>query len=938
MSEAEEKNNIRPKRKETGPTRSFDGSVIGPGSQIGSFRIERELGRGGAGVVYLAHDTKLDRSVAIKSLPPEVKDNPKALSRFTREARVLASLNHPNIATIHEVLEETEGLSYLVLEYVAGQTLAERIAGARLKPQEALSIAQQIAEAMAAAHEHDVIHRDLKPGNIKITPEGKVKVLDFGLAKALGGEAENQQSTVTEPGRIIGTPAYMSPEQARGQETDKRCDIWSFGCVLYEMLTGKVPFEGETVSDTLAAILDSDPDWHALPQATPANVQVLLRRCLEKDPRRRLRDIGDASIEIHETIDSAATVPPLGVLAARPSRGTLWKVAVLCAFFAGLVVGIIGMLTVRRGPTRPLEPKLVSRYSISLALENPLAPDPGEGYATPVLTPDGRQLIYVAGTLEDTYLVARPLDSLGAQRIQGTQGARGPEVSPDGRWLAFSAKGAIWKVPLAGGTPEQIADNLSGFPFVWEDENSLILGTKIPSAGGLSRFDLRTQESETLTTLDATSGRDVHVPIQLDPERGILFFIAASTPDIDTWVLFALSLESRQIEPLVERAWGWYAPSGHLIYRQRGRLMAAPLDTKTLKITGPEANVTEDRMATDEMAPTCTFSTEGTLVYVPVEGPRPQALNRVLVWVDIEGHEEPLGTRPMRYERVRVSGDTARPQIAAEVRERDDYAIWIYDTGSASPIRPLTFPSEGISACPIWTPDSREILFTSSVPGSSVIKRKAADGSGEAEVLSVNASGWRSLRPYTRTPDGKVLVTRAISSEETSAGRDIVAIHLDRDGEIEPLLVSDADEHFPALSPDGRWLAYVSNELSRDDVFVTGFPGQEGKWHVSNETEGGQEPVWAPDSTAIYYRDGTSLVAVPVSTEGSFKLGRAQSLFKDVFVPRPTSRNYDIHPDGKRFLMIKEAEGQEQAPIIELIVVENWFEELKRLAPTGKER
>jgi serine/threonine protein kinase/tetratricopeptide (TPR) repeat protein len=311
MSEAKEQNNKRSNGKGAGPTRSFDGSVLGPGGQIGPFRIEQELGRGGMGVVYLAHDTKLDRPVAIKSLPAELMENTTARTRFAREARVLASLNHPNIATIYDELQEAEGVGYLVLEYIPGQTLAERIAGARLKPQEALSIAQKIAEAVAAAHEHEVIHRDLKPGNIKITPEGRIKVLDFGLAKALGGEVVDQQSTVTEPGRVIGTPAYMCPEQVRGLETDKRCDIWSFGCVLYEMLTGKVPFEGETVSDTLAGILDREPDWHALPQATPANIQVLLRRCLEKDTRRRLHDIADAAIEVNETLNLPATVPPV---------------------------------------------------------------------------------------------------------------------------------------------------------------------------------------------------------------------------------------------------------------------------------------------------------------------------------------------------------------------------------------------------------------------------------------------------------------------------------------------------------------------------------------------------------------------------------------------------------------------------------------------------
>jgi serine/threonine-protein kinase len=939
MSKAKEQNNGRPNGDDVGPTKSFDGTQVGPGGQIGPFRIEREIGRGGAGVVYLAHDTKLDRSVAIKSLPDEVTSNPKARTRFAREARVLASLNHPNIATIYEELEEAEGVGYLILEYVPGQTLAERIAGARLKPQEALSIAQQIAEAVAAAHEHDVIHRDLKPANIKITPEGKVKVLDFGLAKALGGEAEDQQSTVTEPGRIIGTPAYMSPEQARGKPTDKRSDIWSFGCVLYEMLTGNIPFEGETVSDTLAGILEQEPRWEALPQNTPANIRVLLRRCLEKDPRRRLRDIGDASIEIHETLDLPAIVPSVGVPAARPSQRTLWKVALLCTF-AGLVLGAIAMLVGLRGwmqpetadesaiRTRLSEPRPVRRYSTTLDPENPF---PEDG-SYPTFTPDGRQLIYVSRIASGTTcLVARPLNSLDAKRIQGTQGGRFPVVSPDGRWLAFRDRGTIWRVPLAGGTPEEITRQRAG-GCVWEDNETLIVGTKTSGMEGLSRFNLRTQESAPLTSLDDTPGHRRHLPFQFHAESGTVFFIAASTSDIDTWILFALSLESRQVKRLIERAVGWYAPSGHLIYSQRGRLMAVPFDTKTLQITGDAADVTEDRMATDETVPVFAFSPKGTLIYAPPVG-GPQEPKRELVWVDFEGQEKPLGARPMGYARVRVSSDTARPQVAAVVED----GIWIYDTGGSGPIRPLTFPSEGISVCPIWTPDNREILFRSSVSTSSAIKRKTADGSGEAEVLQVNASGWRYLRPYARTPDGKVLVTRAVSSEGTSAGRDIVAIHLERDGEVEPLLVSDADEHFPALSPDGKWLAYVSDELDRDDVFVTGFPGLEGKWHVSNETEGGREPVWAPDSTAIYYRDGASLVKVPVKNEGGLILERAEPLFEDVYVPRGTSRNYDIHPDGRQFLMIKKVEGEEELPMTELIVVENWFEELKRLAPTGKD-
>ncbi|MCJ7550178.1 MAG: serine/threonine-protein kinase, partial [Anaerolineae bacterium] len=501
-------------------------------------------------------------------------------------------MNHPNIATIHEVLEGAEGVGYLVLEYVPGQTLAERIAKSKLKLPEALTIASQIAEAVAAAHEHGVIHRDLKPGNIKITPEGKVKVLDFGLAKAVGGEAADQHSTITEPGRVIGTPAYMSPEQARGQVTDKRSDIWSFGCVLYEMLTGQIPFKGETISDTLANILQTEPDWHALPQATSANIQVLVRRCLEKDPHRRLRDIGDAGIEISE----ALARPVSASVDSDPSRRALWKVAALCVF-AGLIVGAIAMLVVMRGPIQPSEPRPVRRYSITLDPENPVALFRWGGYESPIFTPDGRQLIYATETAGDKWLVRRPWDSLDMQRIPGTQGACYlPQVSPDGRWLTFAAQRAIWKVPLAGGRPERIAENpMYDLPHVWEDENTLILGAQ----DGLSRFDLTTKELERLTTLDATPGYVLHFPAWLHRESGTLLFVASAAPTIDNCDLFTLSLETRKVRRLVEKSWRAKILSGRLIYSQKGRLMAAPFDARTLQI-GPATNVTEDRMATDQ--------------------------------------------------------------------------------------------------------------------------------------------------------------------------------------------------------------------------------------------------------------------------------------------------------------------------------------------------
>jgi len=459
MGDAEKKDHSIPNNNQTNPTRSFDSSVIGPGGLIGPFRIERELGRGAVGVVYLAHDTKLDRSVAIKSLPVEVMANPKARSRFSREARLLASVNHPNIATIHEVLEEAEGVGYLVLEYVPGQTLTERIAKSKLKLQEALTIASQITEAVAAAHEHGVIHRDLKPGNIKITPEGKVKVLDFGLAKAVGGEAAEQQSTVTEPGRIIGTPAYMSPEQARGQVTDNRSDIWSFGCVLYEMLTATIPFKGETVSDTLANILQTDPDWQTLPQSIPANIRSLLRRCLEKDPQRRLQHIGDAGLEISETLTDSGSDKLVSLAGSEVSKSAKWwrimVWSVVCILLGAITASVITWKLKRPIPAQtPL-----SVFSIRLPQNQAL----NELYPEIAVSPDGRKLVYVGGVGAIRQLFIRELDQFEGKELSGTQGARYPFFSPDGRSIGFGSGGELKTLSLEGGRPKTLCDTSDFF-------------------------------------------------------------------------------------------------------------------------------------------------------------------------------------------------------------------------------------------------------------------------------------------------------------------------------------------------------------------------------------------------------------------------------------------------------------------------------------------
>ncbi|UCC99714.1 MAG: serine/threonine-protein kinase, partial [Phycisphaerales bacterium] len=451
--------------------------------------------------MYLAHDTKLNRPVAIKSLPPELMENPKARTRFTREARVLASLNHPNIATIYEELQEAKGVGYLVLEYVPGQTLAERIAHTRLKPQEALAIAQQIADAVAAAHEREVIHRDLKPGNIKITPEGRLKVLDFGLAKALGGETLDPLITVTEPGRVVGTPAYMSPEQARGLEADKRCDIWSFGCVLYEMLTGKVPFEGDTVSDTLASILEREPDWLALPQATPANIRVLLRRCLEKNLYRRLHDIADAGLEISETLSGSLEVWALPGKGATVSR--LFRRNVILACLACLIAGVLITLAIAWCFWPGSEQRAITRASIDISADKPLYTGIAPNHYL-AISPDGTRLVYV-GELgnRNTELFMRSLDDLQIKRIPGTRNAHNPFFSQDGRWVGFFTERQLKKVSLVGGESFTLLDDIERGKTAfgsWADDGTIVFS--IPSGSrGLWRVSEDGGQAETLVPL-----------------------------------------------------------------------------------------------------------------------------------------------------------------------------------------------------------------------------------------------------------------------------------------------------------------------------------------------------------------------------------------------------------------------------------------------------
>jgi serine/threonine protein kinase/Tol biopolymer transport system component len=937
MSVPEERKNNRPSKKRPPPTASLSDSVAGPGSQIGPFRIEQELGRGGAGVVYLAHDTKLDRSVAIKSLPAEVKDNPKALSRFTREARVLASLNHPNIATIYDELEEAEGLSYLVLEYVPGQTLAERIAKKLLKLEEALTIALQIAEAVAAAHERDVIHRDLKPGNIKITQEGKVKVLDFGLAKVVGGEATDQQTTITEPGRVIGTPAYMSPEQARGQVTDKRADIWSFGCVFYEMLTGIVPFRGETVSDTLANILQTNPDWQTLPETTPTNIRVLLRRCLEKDPRRRLQHIGDAAIEISETLNLPAFMPPVTVSSAAVARHAnqrrvipvVGACLVITAVASSLITWILNL--------DQLPPGNVSRVSIQLPQANRL--DFWGGHLSLVLSPDGRQLVYVGkGDGNKTHLYIRSINGFEVKPISGTEGAYLPFFSPDSRWVGFFADDKpgeckLKKLSVSGNKAVTTLVNKKKryFGGSWGDDNTIVFSSDDPTEGTINLFKVSADggNPEPITTIDSTKGEINHVFPQILPGGKAVLFGVMSDMTFNKCHIELLLLETGKREKLFDDILNvQYSPTGHLVFGRDGKMRAAPFDLKKLKVTRSDVQMPGNiRMGFRGRFTPFSIASNGTLIYIP------PAETCTLLWVADQNDLVPFAAIPDLYLCPRLSPD--EEQIAVTVIDGKGSQVWIYDRNRNSRSQ-LTFEGDN-NVLPCWVPPEGERLAFSSgrrVKGARQLFWQPVGHSVEAESLL--QLGKNVHYPVSWSPNGRFLAYM----ESTLDTWNIWILPVENDGkpgEPRPFLCDEgSNEVSPMFRPtDGRWIAYVSNKTRQEEVYIREFQWDNlsGGREIQISSGGGTEPVWSRDGSKLFYRSSKEMMEVTIDPDPDIKsgVGVPHPLFKDNAYERGGDlSDYDIASDG-RFLMV-----QESAPTrIEAVL--NWFEELKRLAPTGKE-
>jgi len=863
------------------------------GTRLGVFEVHSLLGAGGMGQVYRARDTKLGRDVALKLLPDVLAQDEEKISRLEREAHLLASLNHPNVATLHG-FHEADGRKFLEMELVFGETLAERLARGALSVEEALDVLCQIAEALEAAHERGIIHRDLKPGNVKITPEGRVKVLDFGLAKAAAEEAPasdlSRSPTLTregtEHGVILGTAAYMSPEQARGKSLDRRTDIWSFGCVLYEALAGRKAFSGETVSDTIARILEREPDWNALPERTPVKVRDLLRRCLQKDPHNRLRDVGDARIEIRECLSE----PEAKALVTREVHSLSRWVAAL-GILAAVATAILSFWVLRR----PEDAREVARLTVSLPPEQSLGLGPIFGSSV-ALSPDGSRIAYSAGGR----LYSRSLDSLEGRPLPGTEHANGPFFSPDGQWVAFFAGLKLKKVSLAGGAPVVLADAFEPTGGSWGEDDTIVFGSGWDT--GLARVSASGGTSHTV--LPSTSDLQAAWPHVLPGARAVLFTLY----EPESEHVAVLSLETGEFRKLTEGAFARYV-NGYLVYMLRGSLMAVPFDAERLELDGTSVPVVESVRVTGVAH--FAVSADGDLAYVP--GQRPHGSELVLMLVDRKGSAKPLSELKREFRMPRFSPDGT--QIAVLFRENENNSIWIFDLRKSRFDR-LSF-EQGYPMCPVWSADGKRVAFRQ---GSSVFSTPA-DGSGSPEILF---SSPTLECPGDFSPRESLMVIEEDFPEQA----DIAIVRLDGTASVEAFTHTPSVSEFgPRLSPDGRWVAYTSNESGQMEVYVQPFPGGVGKWQVSSH--GGTDAVWSRDGSEIFYLQGNVLFAVAIETDSGFNPGPPKLLFE--WERRVGSRlagfaNMDVSPDGKTFVMV---EGE--APVREFHVVLNWIEELNRL-------
>jgi serine/threonine protein kinase len=898
------------------PRRSASADVLAEGTRLGPYEIVAPIGFGGMGEVYRARDLLLHRDVAIKVLPAALATQEPLVERLRREAKLLAALNHRNVAAIYG-LHEADGVLGLVLELVEGKTLAERISEGPLPLVEALSIARQIADALEAAHEKGIIHRDLKPENVKIRPDGEVKVLDFGIAKALHDGAEGDLSAIdlsaaslTGTGGVIGTPSYMSPEQIRGLAVDRRSDLWAFGLVLWEMITGKQPFAGDTVLDRMASTLAADADWAQLPAHIPPALRRLLSRTLEKERRLRLDSAAVARLEIEE----ALSAPPLPSRPVTALRVAPWVIAAGC-------LAALGVTTWRARTLQP-PPPTPAHVSTELGAEIALREDLGPAA---VLSPDGQSVVFSSRETDvPPMLYIRRLDQLVAAPLSSTEDATSPFFSPDGKWIAFFAERKLKRISASGGVATTITDAPNGRGGTWGTDDVIVFAggnpapylVRVTASGGLP---------EPVTTL--LKGELSHRWPQLLPQNRAVLYTSNTSNNWDDARVMIQPLPTGTPKVVQEGFFGRYVASGHLLYLRTGTLYAAPFDAERLEVTGPSAVVIED-VAADASTGGGQFSVSdsGMLAYLQGHGESPGA---PAVWMDRGGNTMPLRAKRAEWGSPQFSPDGKH--LAFDVSDGKQVDIWVQDLATGQVSR-LTFDGAD-DFKPVWSPDGRWIAFASTRNGVANLFRMRSDGVGDAQRLTHSPN---PQSPASWHPSGRFL-----AFEETRAGTglDIMTLPLpDESGPIfspgapTVLVAGPTGDAEPVFSPDGRYLAYRSNETGRVEIFVRAFAGPRGTWQVSNG--GGRDAAWSRRSAELLYFDTAQdriMVASYAVSDGSFRADspRPWSIIRVGRPPARTGRMFDVHPDGER-VVVAPAESQKAD---HMMLIFDFFAHLARVAP-----
>jgi Tol biopolymer transport system component/tRNA A-37 threonylcarbamoyl transferase component Bud32 len=846
---------------------------LATGARIGPYEIAGAIGAGGMGEVYRARDTKLHRDVALKVLPELVANDPERLARFRREAQVLASLNHPNIAHLYG-FEDAAGTHALVMEFVPGPTLADRIAEGPLALSEALPIARQIADALEAAHDHGVIHRDLKPANIKIKDDGSVKVLDFGLAKALtadagSGAADPSSSPTltaraTQMGMILGTAAYMSPEQARGRPVDRRADVWAFGCVLYEMLTGRRAFAGDDVTETLATVLKEPPDWRGLPPELPSAVQRVLRRCLEKDPRKRLSAIGDARLELDEP-DEGRAAPQPGAPPRKPVGPLLAAAAAGAVVTAAVAFGLWRMA----GTGAPERSETMMRTSMLAPESVVFSPDPADS----AISPDGKLVVFVIGSVSgtgDSQLWIRPVNALTAQRLENSRGAYLPFWSPDSRRIGFFADGKLKTIGVDGGRPDVLCDASVGRGGTWNARGDIVFAPA--ASGGLFRVSANGGDPAPLTMLDTNGKETGHRFPQFLPD-GDHFLFAALPVRAGKFNIFVGSLSgaARQLLAPMENV-PVFAEPGYLLFLRKGVLVAQRFDPRARTLSGEPAPLGDvpaspTSGANYTAAHAASVSADGTLAYLTEP-----SINTRLVWTDRTGSEVSAVTLPPgRYLQVSLSPDE-RLATVVRLNSRTESSIWLVDLmkGGATPLVQAT----GLNDSVVWSPDGERIVFSSDRDGPQDLFLKDVHGASPEQrvyaspVLFKGASAW--------SPDGKHVVYYELTAQTNF---DLFVLPIGSSEKSRPLLRTTSAELLGSISPDGKWIAYLSDETGRFEVYVQSFPDGGRKVQVTTSGTAGarsSQPVtwWRRDGRqlAVLNADSTRILGMDIEPASDFRI------------------------------------------------------------------